>query len=147
MQEGLKPGREHYKDFIADIFGKAPFVQDLGIELVDVGPGWVESRLTVQSRHHQQNGMLHAGVATTIADHSAGAAAATLAPEGKSVLTVEFKVDLLRGGKGENLRCWSEVVKAGKTFSFCESRVHLDNGNQDKLVAKAAVTIAYVDVE
>ena len=55
------------------IFRAAPFVADLGIEPTAVGEGRCESVLVLQPRHHQHTGHVHAGVLTTLADHTAGA--------------------------------------------------------------------------
>ncbi len=49
-------------------FRQAPFVSDVGITLVDCGPGWCESGLTVTPRHFQHGGVVHAGVQATMAD-------------------------------------------------------------------------------
>jgi uncharacterized protein (TIGR00369 family) len=144
MSEQYAPGRADYADFVRRIFDGAPFVQDLGIELVTAEPGTIESRLHVLRRHCQQDGYLHAGVAATIADHGAGAAAATLMPVGKVVLTVEFKLNLLRPGLGDTLRCRSRVLKAGRTLCVAESEVFM-TGDIERLIAKATVTLAYVD--
>jgi uncharacterized protein (TIGR00369 family) len=146
MSEETKPVDPRVLENAKKLFVIAPFIRDMGVELTAIGTGWVESRLTIEQRHHQHNGMLHAGVATAIADHSAGAAAATVAPPGKIVLTVEFKVNLLRPGIGKELRCRAEVLKPGKQFTICESEVFVSNGSDEKLVAKAMVTLANVDL-
>ena len=61
-----------WRQRVSEIFSQANFVRDLGVCLVDLGPGWVESELTVEPRHMQQDGVVHAGVQATLADHSAG---------------------------------------------------------------------------
>ncbi len=80
---------------VQGIFDKAAFIRHLGIELVDVGPGHCETRLQVVPEHLQQHGSVHAGVITTLADHTAGGAARTEVPEGHDVLTIEFKINFL----------------------------------------------------
>ena len=44
----------------------------------------------------QQDGFVHAGVQAAVADHTSGDAAATLLAVGKIVLSIEFKINLLR---------------------------------------------------
>lgn len=141
---GSHTGRSDCDGFVRRIFADAPFMQDLGAEVTDIAPGRVESRLAVFQRHCQQNGFLHAGVAAAMADHTAGAAAATLMPVGKVVLTVEFKLNLLRPGVGESLRCVAEVLKPGRTLCVTESEVFMSR-ETERLIAKATVTLAYVD--
>ncbi len=133
-----------YRDRVAQIFTAAPFIQDLGILLVDCGPGWVESEMTPQPRHCQQNGFFHAGVVSTIADHTAGAAAGTLAPPDRYVLTAEYKINLLRPGTGEKLVCRADVIKPGKSLTVVESSVFGVEGDTRKLLAKAMLTMALV---
>lgn len=84
----------------------------------------------------------HGGPAVPVlmADHSAGTAAATLIQPGQYVLTVEFKINLLRPAKGERLRCRAEVLKPGKTLLVVESALFTG-----KLVSKATVTLAILD--
>lgn len=129
---------------IRRIFSDAPFMKDLGAEVVSVAPGVVQSRLDVETRHRQHNGYLHAGVAATMADHTAGAAAATLTPPDKIVLTVEFKLNLLRPGVGDVLTCRAQVLKPGRMLCVVESEVFMAD-ERERLVAKATVTLAYVD--
>ena len=128
------------KDFISQMFQAAPFVRDLGITFVDAGEGWCETTLCIEPRHQQQNGYVHAGVSATLADHTAGGAAMSLAPAGVGVLSIEFKINLLRPAVGEQLRCRATVLKPGKTISFVEAEVFI----AARLVAKASVTLAMV---
>jgi uncharacterized protein (TIGR00369 family) len=129
---------------VEQLFAEAPFIRSLGIELVDLGAGWCETRLDLAERHLQQHGFVHAGVQATIADHTAGAAASTLIAAGHQVLSVEFKLNLLRPARGEALRCRAAVLKGGRLLSVVESEVRAVAGAQETLVAKATVTLATV---
>jgi uncharacterized protein (TIGR00369 family) len=124
------------------IFSSAPFMTHLGVELVEQGVGWVETRLPIRPEHLQQDGFVHAGVVAALADHSAGAASGTLMTADRTPLTIEFKVSLLRPAKGDLLRCRAEIVRQGKTVGFGESEVFVG----EKLVAKASVTLAVVAI-
>ena len=126
------------------IFEQAAFIQDLGIHLHDLGVGWCEATLQVAPRHLQQDGFVHAGVQATLADHCAGGAAATLVAAGNIVLSVEFKINLLRPAVGQALRCRATVLRAGKTLIVAESEVFARVGDQERLTAKATVTLAVV---
>ena len=114
-------------------------------ELYDVQSDPQETtNLIARPEHLQQDGFFHAGVQATLADHTAGAAAATLMAPGEIVLTAEFKINLLRPAQGERLRGRADVLRAGKTLTIVESSVFAQNDHQEKLVAKAMVTLALV---
>ncbi len=126
------------------IFRLAPFIAEIGLEWKDAGAGWCETELQIQPKHLQQDGYVHAGVLATMADHTAGAAAGTLAIESQSVLTIEFKINLLRPAKGESLHCRGQVIKSGRNITVAESKVHCLDGEQSIFVAQAMVTLAIV---
>ena len=79
-----------------------------------------------------------------MADHTAGAASSTVVKEGEIVLTVEFKINLLRPAVGDSLRCKAQVLRAGKTIIVTESEVYAIKDGDEKLCAKAMLTFAVV---
>lgn len=123
-------------------FASAPFMADLGIEPFEAGEGRVATRLALSMRHLQHTGVVHAGVIGAMADHTMGASAQTMAAKGHWVLTAEFKVSLLRAGRGQRLECVGVVVKPGRSVSFTEAEVFAIDGEQRTLVAKASATMA-----
>ena len=128
------------------IFNAAPFVANLGICLVTVGPGHCETVLDVEPRHLQQNDFVHGGVQATMADHTAGVAAATIIEPDHIVLTVEFKINLLRAAKGKRLKCRSKVLKPGSRLIVVESEILSENDGTSILVSKTTVLMAVVGV-
>ncbi|MDA7417047.1 PaaI family thioesterase [Xenophilus arseniciresistens] len=128
---------------VARIFEGAPFVADIGLQLVDAGQGWCETALPLAARHLQHGGVAHAGVISTLADHTAGAAAQTLCAPGQTVVTAEFKLNLLRPGQGR-LLCVAEVLKAGRNFHVVEAEVFGQRGSEQVRVAKFNGTMAIV---
>ena len=128
------------------IFNAAPFVMSLGIRLVGIDPGICETELDIEPRHLQQDGFVHAGVQATMADHTAGGAAATLIESDHIVLTVEFKINLLRAAKGERLTCRSKVLKPGSRLIVVESEVQCENEGTSTLVSKTTASIVVVGV-
>ena len=132
----------NYKQVVENIFQQANFIQELGIELVDIDVGSCQSQLVLQPKHLQHNEFVHAGVQATIADHTAGAASATLIAEDEMILTVEFKINLLRPAKGQQLRCQATVLKPGRMLSITESEVWAIDGEKSSLVSKATITLA-----
>jgi uncharacterized protein (TIGR00369 family) len=135
-------------EHVRAIFARAPFVADLGIEPTAVGEGRCETALVLQPRHLQHTGQVHAGVITTLADHTAGAAAQSLLGTGAFAITAELKVSLLRATRGRRLTCRASVIKPGRALMFTEAEVfcHDGDGQQDAgtLVAKLSATMAVV---
>ena len=125
-------------------FALSPFMVDLGVEPEAVEPGRITTVMALAPRHLQHTGQAHAGVTASLADHSMGAAAQTLAPPGFWVVTAELKTSLLRAAKGERLVCEAWVLKPGRQLSFTEAEVFVEGGGQRLLVAKASATMAVI---
>jgi len=105
-----------------------------GAELILVEPGVIEISLPFRADLTQQHGYIHAGVVTAIADTACGYAAATLMPAGAEVLSVEFKVNLLRPAKGEVFLARAEVIKPGKTLTVVRADVFSVSGVDERLL-------------
>lgn len=133
--------REPMGDELRRVIDQAPFIADLGVRLERIGPGECETSLELEPRHLQQDGFVHAGVQAALADHTAGAAAATLVGPSEYVLTVEFKINLLRPAHGERLRCRATVLKPGARIDVVESEIRAEVGGETRLVSKAMVTL------
>lgn len=134
----------NYRSVVESSFREAAFLVDVGIKLVDLGPGWCESLLRVEPRHLQHTGVVHAGVQSTIADHTAGAAAMTVTPADQIILTSEFKIHLLRAGLGDSLLCRAQVLKPGRAFHVVEAEVYALAGEKKSLISKLTATMALV---
>jgi uncharacterized protein (TIGR00369 family) len=132
---------------VKQIFENARFVRSLGIELTSFGDGWCETRVNVRPVLEQQHGFVHAGVLMTLADHTCGGAAATTAPEGRDVITVENKVSFLRPASGPVLTCRAQVLRAGRRLIFVEAEVMTERANGRLLVAKASSTLAFIPLQ
>lgn len=141
---GSTGGANHDHNQIRQLFDASHFTNDVGIVYVDSGRGWCQTELTVAVRHLQHSKFIHAGVISTMADQTAGAAAFSVAPDQTNPLTVEFKINLLRPAVGQKVICRAQVLKAGRLITVVESEIFAQNEDISKLVAKATVTIANV---
>ena len=124
-----------FADEITQSFAKQTIMGLIGAELTRVEPGIVEITLPYRADLAQQHGYLHAGIVTTIADSACGYAAYSLMPSNSEVLSVEFKVNLLRPAKGDTFKAVAEVVKAGKTLTVVRADVFGVDGDRRELVA------------
>jgi len=117
-------------------FAKQSIMSVIGATLTTVEPGVVEITLPYRADLTQQHGYLHAGIVTTIADSACGYAAYSLMPAGSEVLSVEFKVNLLRPAKGRSFVATAEVIKPGRTLTVVKADVFaIDQGGERELIA------------
>ena len=104
-------------------FGRQGAMALLGAALTRVEPGVVSIELPFRSDLTQQHGFFHAGITSTIADTAGGYAGFTLFPADSSVLTVEYKMNLLAPADGERLVATGRVLKPGRTLTVCDLEV------------------------
>ena len=131
----MQPRNPSFADEINQSFKKQTIMTLIGAELTSVEPGLIEITLPYRADLAQQHGYLHAGIVTTIADSACGYAAYSLMPPNSEVLSVEFKVNLLRPAKGETFSAVAEVVKSGKTLTVVRADVFGIEQEQPRLVA------------
>lgn len=132
------------KDFeqrIRDSFSRQTFMKTLGAKLKEVRAGYCEIEVPYKKELTQQHEFLHAGVIGTIADTSAGYAAFSLFAADSSVLTVEYKLNLMSPGDGEKVIAKAQVLKYGKTLTICRSDVFVVKNGVEKICAAAQVTL------
>ena len=134
---------EERKAFLIKDFSQG-FIAYCGFEAVDMRPGSLESKVVIRPEHRQQDGFIHAGVMTAMADHTAGYAAFTLIPEDQRILTIEFKINFLRPAIGDAMICRARVIKPGRKILVCESEVYDQRPKGEALAAKAQLTMAAV---
>jgi uncharacterized protein (TIGR00369 family) len=116
----IDPGTEQR---IRDSIGRQTLLGTLGVTIAQVAVGRVVLDLPYRPDICQQNGYVHAGAITALADSACGYAALSLMPEDRDVLTVEFKVNLLSPARGDRFRATGEVVRAGRTLTVCSAEV------------------------
>lgn len=124
---------------IANSFARQGLMALLGAELAEVKPGLVTIHLPFRTELTQQHGYFHAGGTASIADSAGGYAGLTLFPDNSSVLTVEFKLNLMNPAQGDRLEAVGRVIKPGRTLTVCQldvwgvgakGRVHVATGLQ-----------------
>ena len=131
-----------YADEINQSFAKQTIMALIGAELARVDPGVIEITLPYRADLAQQHGYLHAGIVTTIADSACGYAAYSLMPPNSEVLSVEFKVNLLRPAKGETFSAVAEVVKSGRTLTVVRADVFgIEEGRRDLIATMLGTMI------
>ncbi|WP_024621353.1 PaaI family thioesterase [Metaclostridioides mangenotii] len=124
---------------INDSFKKQNFLSFIGAELMHVEDGKVIITCERKDFLTQQQGLIHGGVVTSLADVSCGYSALTTMSEDSEVLTVEFKINLIRPAISNKIVATGKVIKSGKTLVIVESTVTDESG--EKIIAKMLATM------
>ena len=107
----------------------------IGARLGRLGPGYCSVELPYRDDLTQQHGYIHAGIVGAILDSAGGYAGFTLFPADASVLTVEYKLNLLAPAMGERLVAEAEVVKPGRTLAITRGEVYAEREGKRILCA------------
>lgn len=124
---------------ISESFSKQGFLTLIGAKIEHVEKGKVIFSCQRKETLTQQQGLLHGGVVTSLADVSCGYAALTTMADDSEVLTVEFKINLIRPAMAETIIATGQVVKAGKRLVITESVVTDESGKA--VIAKMLATM------
>lgn len=135
------PPDANWEAKIRDSFGRQAFMNYLQARMVEAEPGRVALEVLFRPELTQQHGYYHGGVTSAIADSAGGYAGFSLFPPESSVLTVEFKINLLAPAKGERLRAVGHVIKPGRTLAICDLKVHAIDGGKEVLCASGQQTL------
>lgn len=122
-------------------FERQGIMRLIGARMTRVEPGRVEIELPYRADLTQQHGYFHAGVTSTIADSAGGYAGYTLFPAASSVLTVEYKMNLVAPADGEKLVAIGQVKKAGRSLTVCELEVRAVKGGAARPCAYGLQTL------
>jgi len=98
----------------------------IGARIAAVAPGVVEIALPYRNDLTQQKGYVHGGIIGMIADSAAGYAAYTLMPADCTLVTSEYKINLLASATSD-LVARGEVVKTGRTLTVARAEVYADD--------------------
>lgn len=138
---GFERANPDFEARVRDSFARQKVMATLGARITRVAPGEVELELPFRADLTQQHGYLHAGIVTTLLDSACGYAAFTLMPADATVLSVEFKTNLLAPAEGELLLARGRVLKAGRTLTVCEASGLMRQGGREKTVAHMVGTM------
>ncbi|GAB2827273.1 PaaI family thioesterase [Actinocorallia aurea] len=99
--------------FAESVLAAQPFSKLIGTRIVAFGDGEAVLELDIRDDHRQQNGLVHGGLLSYLADNALTFAAG--AEVGGNVLTSGFTIDYLRPAVTGTLRAEGRVVRAGRT--------------------------------
>src|SRR5574343_1452518 len=134
----------HFAERIRASFAKQQAMDLIRATLPVIEHGRTEIHLPHWSGVEQQHGFVHGGVVGMIADSAAGYAAMTMVPASASVLTVEFKMNLMSPADGEHLIARGKVVRPGRTLIITQAEVFAIKGGKETICALMQQTIMTV---
>lgn len=127
-------------DFGQRTLAAQAFSQLLGTQLTALSPQAAELRLAVKPELLQQNGFVHGGVLSYLADNALAFAGG--AAMGVPVVTSEFKLNYVRPAKGETLLARAACAVQSKSQAVCTVQVFVVASGVEKLCAMGQGTIA-----
>lgn len=116
------------------------FSQMLGTRLEALSPLGAELRLSVKPELLQQNGFVHGGVLSYLADNVLAFAGG--AAMGGAVVTSEFKLNYVRPALGQELRARALCAAQSKSQAVCTVQVFVLANGEEKLCAIGQGTLA-----
>jgi uncharacterized protein (TIGR00369 family) len=135
----FQPADPDFEARVRASFGRQAAMKLIGATLARVEPGLAAIELPYRADLTQQHGLIHGGITAMIADSAAGYAAYSLFPAASSILTVEFKINLVAPADGERLVATGRAKKPGRTLTICDFEVVAHKG--------ASATVCAVGLE
>jgi uncharacterized protein (TIGR00369 family) len=130
-----------YQGRVRGSFARQGAMRLLGARILELEPGYCSIELPFRDDLTQQHGYIHAGIVSAIVDSAGGYAGFSLFPSDASVLTVEYKLNLLAPAAGERLIAEAQVVKTGRTLVITRGDVYAVTGGKRTLCALMQQTL------
>jgi uncharacterized protein (TIGR00369 family) len=131
----------HFAERVRASFDRQHAMHLIRATLPLVEHGRTEIHLPHWQGVEQQHGFVHGGVVGMIADSAAGYAAMTVVPANASVLTVEYKMNLVAPADGNHLVARGAVVRPGRTLIVTRAEVFAVKDGKENLCALMQQTI------
>jgi uncharacterized protein (TIGR00369 family) len=114
-------------DHVRASFARQKAMALIGATLKNVAAGRVEIALPFRDDLTQQKGYIHGGILGMIADSACGYAAYSLMPASASLVTVEYKINILAPARS-SLVARGEVIRPGRTLTVARGEVYAEDG-------------------
>ncbi|OXI80526.1 thioesterase [Burkholderia sp. AU33423] len=138
MTDALNP---NYFESVAASFDKQHAMRLIQARMPLIDVGRTEIHVPHWQGIEQQHGFVHGGVVGMIADSAAGYASMTTVAADASVLTVEYKINLVAPAAGDKLIARGEVIRPGRTLIVTKAEVFAVTGDKETLCAVMQQTI------
>ena len=137
----MSPADPKYASRIRASFQRQKAMELIGASLGKVEAGRVEVTLPWRDDLTQQKGFIHGGIIGMIADTACGYAAYSLMPADSSLVTVEYKINILAPALG-SLVARGEVIRAGRTLTITRGEVYAQDGKHIATMQQTLMMLA-----
>jgi uncharacterized protein (TIGR00369 family) len=137
----MSPADPQFASRIRSSFGRQKAMALIGAALGAVAPGRVEVTLPWREDLTQQKGYIHGGIIGMIADSACGYAAYSLMPADSSLVTVEYKINILAPARGA-LVARGEVIRPGRTLTVTRGEVYSRDGKHVATMQQTLMMLA-----
>lgn len=135
------PKNPDFEARVRDSFTRQGAMALIGAKLTHVAPGAVDIAVDFRPEVSQQHGYFHGGIVGTAADSAGGYAGFSLMPAEASVLTVEYKMNLIAPAEGSRLVAKGRVLKPGRTLTICHVDVFVEREGREHRCAVLLQTL------
>ncbi|HEX6980540.1 MAG TPA: PaaI family thioesterase [Alphaproteobacteria bacterium] len=135
------PKNPDFEARVRDSFSRQGAMALIGAEIVHLAPGACDIAVSYRPDLSQQHNFFHGGVVGMIADSAGGYAAFSLMPADASVLTVEYKINLVAPADGHRLIARGRVIKPGRTLTVCCVDTVVERDGREHLCATMLQTL------
>ncbi len=136
----FSPSHPQWEQPVRDSFSRQGLMAALAIRLHSLAPGEVRLRFDLATNLTQHHGFVHAGVIGSVLDSACGWASQTLMPAGTEVLTVEYKLNLLRPATGATFEGVGVVTRPGATITFASGQL-VEINDPERPIATMTATL------
>jgi uncharacterized protein (TIGR00369 family) len=133
-----------FEDVVRASFARQGLLVTLGAQLISVAPGRVVIEVPFGPAVSQQQGLFHGGAIGAIGDVAGGYASLSLMPAGSEVVTIEYKINFVRPGRGTVIRAEGQVLRAGKSVTVARIDVAAIEDGKATVVALLQATFMRV---
>ncbi len=129
-----------YEKTVREIFRRQAFINFIGAEISCVLPGFCSLQLKYREELTRDPLCFHPGVIGSLAESAGQIAALTILPADSSLVTTEYKLNLLAAAQGNMLIVHAKIVKSGKTMTVCTSEIYARRDRYQYLCGMALMT-------
>lgn len=122
---------------LKDDFNSQTYCRLLGIEIIKIGEGAARLRLQFNQNQLNQDGVVHGGIISSLADSAAAVALLSNIESGKNISTIELKINFLHPVKNNNLFADAKIIHKGSKIAVVDIDI---KNREEKLVAKCLAT-------